>query len=143
MGISPLIVPCTAEKIIMVKVLITPTTLAGVQGEFLNVLKQAGFELAFQGRTNQLTEEELLDVLDGIDATVAGSEPYTPRVFASFPRLKVVARVGVGYDAVNVEAATRAGVAVTIAPGTNQGSVAEHTFALILCLTKRMISQHN
>jgi phosphoglycerate dehydrogenase-like enzyme len=126
----------------MVKVLITPTTLAGLQGEFLNVLKKAGFELAYHGRPNQLTEEQLLAVLDGVDATVAGSEPYTPRVFASFPRLKVVARVGVGYDAVNVDAATRAGVAVTIAPGTNQGSVAEHTFMFILALAKRLISQH-
>jgi phosphoglycerate dehydrogenase-like enzyme len=127
----------------MTKVLITPATLAGIQGKFLDALKTAHFELAYHGRPSQLTEEQLLSVLDGVDATVAGSEPYTPRVFASFPRLKVVARVGVGYDAVDVEAATRAGVAVTIAPGTNQGSVAEHTFALILCLTKRMISQHN
>src|SRR5437870_1051552 len=106
----------------MPKVLIAPTALAGIHGEFAEALKSAGFELVYHGRPAQLTEEQLLEALPGVEASVAGSEPYTPRVFAAYPRLKVVARVGVGYDAVDTEAATRAGVAVTIAPGTNQGS---------------------
>ena len=59
------------------------------------------------------------------------------------PRLKVIARVGVGYDTVDVAAATQRGVPVCIAPGTNQGSVAEHTFALLLALTRRLVAQHN
>jgi phosphoglycerate dehydrogenase-like enzyme len=53
-----------------------------------------------------------------------------------------VARAGVGYDSVDTEAASRHGVAVTIAPGTNQGSVAEHTFCLMLALVKNLIPQH-
>ena len=42
-----------------------------------------------------------------------------------------------GYDAVNLPAATAQGLAVTIAPGTNDGAVAEHAFTLILALAKR------
>src|SRR5262245_60427586 len=126
----------------MPKVLIAPTALAGLKASFIDALKNAGFELVYHGLPNQLNEQELLDALPGIDASVAGSEPYTPRVFAAHPQLKVVARVGVGYDAVDVEAATRHGVAVCIAPGTNQGSVAEHTFMLMLGLVKNLISQH-
>jgi phosphoglycerate dehydrogenase-like enzyme len=56
--------------------------------------------------------------------------------------LRVIARAGVGYDAVNVSAATAHGVAVTITPGANQDAVAEHTFALILGLAKRLITSH-
>jgi D-3-phosphoglycerate dehydrogenase len=126
----------------MSKVLIAPTALAGLAGEFVTVLKKAGLELVYHGKPAQLTEAQLLEALDGVSASVAGSEPYTPRVLAAHPQLKVIARVGVGYDAVDVEAATRAGVAVCIAPGTNQGSVAEHTFALMLALAKNLISQH-
>jgi D-3-phosphoglycerate dehydrogenase len=90
----------------------------------------------------QMNEEQLLAALKGIDASLAGSEPYTPRVLAAHPQLRVIARVGVGYDAVDVDAATRLGKVVTITPNTNQGSVAEHTFTLMLALVKNLISQH-
>jgi D-3-phosphoglycerate dehydrogenase len=126
----------------MPKVLIAPMTLAGIPGPFLTVLQSAGFELIFPNLGHQLNEDELLRALDGIAASLAGSEPYTPRVFATHPQLKVVARAGVGYDAVDVLAATQAGVAVTITPNTNQGSVAEHTFCLMLGLVKSIVPQH-
>lgn len=126
----------------MAKVLITPATLAGVGGLYLDLLREAGFEVVFPPTAKQLTEAELLAQLDGVTATVAGSEPYTPRVLAAHPQLRVVARAGVGYDAVDLAAATARGVAVAIAPGTNQDAVAEHTFALILALAKNLIAQH-
>jgi phosphoglycerate dehydrogenase-like enzyme len=58
------------------------------------------------------------------------------------PGLKVIARAGVGYDAVDVPAATERGIAVTFAPNTNQDAVAEHTFMLILALAKNLMRQH-
>ncbi|HJT75733.1 MAG TPA: phosphoglycerate dehydrogenase [Gemmataceae bacterium] len=127
----------------MATVLITPSTLAGVGGPYEQALRGAGFDLAFPGLPGQLTEDELLHFLPGACATIAGSEPYTRRVLAANPALRVIARAGVGYDAVDLEAATERGVAVAIAPGTNQDSVAEHTFALILGLAKRLAEQHN
>jgi phosphoglycerate dehydrogenase-like enzyme len=126
----------------MPKVLIAPMTLAGLQGPFLQALREAGFEPVYPARAEQLLEEELLPILHGISAAVAGSEPYTARVLAANPALRVIARVGVGYDAVDVPAATEHGVAVAIAPNTNQDAVAEHTFALLLGLTKRLVDQH-
>jgi phosphoglycerate dehydrogenase-like enzyme len=126
----------------MPRVLISPVALAGLQADFVDVLKQGGFELVYHGQPTQLTEDQLLHYLSGIDAALAGSEPYSARVITAHPQLKVIARVGVGYDAVDVEAATRADIAVAIAPGTNQGSVAEHTFTLMLALVKNLIAQH-
>jgi phosphoglycerate dehydrogenase-like enzyme len=127
----------------MPKVLIAPMTLAGIDGEFLHALRNAGFELVFPHVAHQLLEDELIHWLAGIDASLAGSEPYTARVFRAHPQLKVVARVGVGYDAVDLDAATASGVAVTIAPGTNQEAVAELCFALMLGLAKDLPNQHN
>jgi phosphoglycerate dehydrogenase-like enzyme len=126
----------------MSKVLIAPMTLARSKGPFAAVLRDAGFELVYPGKGHQLTEDELFAALDGVAAAVAGSEPYTARVLAAHPTLRVIARVGVGYDAVDVAAATARGVAVTIAPGTNQDAVAEHTFCLLLGLTKGLVAQH-
>jgi D-3-phosphoglycerate dehydrogenase len=126
----------------MVKVFIAPATLVGIEAEFLKVLRDADFELVFPKKRAQLLEDELLEQLKGIKACIAGSEPYTRRVLEANPQLRVIARAGVGYDAVDCQAATDRGVAVTITPGTNQDAVAEHTFTMILALAKNLIAQH-
>jgi D-3-phosphoglycerate dehydrogenase len=126
----------------MPKVLIAPSTLAGIGGPFVQVLRDAGFGLTYPERAGQLTEAELFRDLAGVAAVVAGSEPYTRHVIEAHPALRVIARAGVGYDAVDLAAATDHGVAVTITPGTNQDSVAEHTFAMILALAKGLVPQH-
>src|SRR4051794_11895786 len=127
----------------MPKVMIGPAPLAKLQGDFLTVLQKAGFECVYPKVAVQMTEPDLLAQLGGIPAALAGSEPYTRKVFETFPDLKVVARVGVGYDAVDVQAATDCGVVVCTAPGTNQDSVSEHCFMLILALARNLIRQHN
>ncbi len=127
----------------MDKILIAPATLAGVEGLYLQTLKEAGFELVFPPNAGHWSEDDLLGLLNGVKASIAGSEPYTRRVFEAHPQLRVVARSGVGYDAVDVEAATEHGIAVTTTPGTNQESVAEHTVALILALARHVVTQHN
>jgi D-3-phosphoglycerate dehydrogenase len=127
----------------MPKVLITPATLAGVDAPYLPLLREAGFDVAFPAKRRQLTEDELLRELKGASAAMAGSEPYTRRVIESTPNLRVIARAGVGYDAVDLVAATERGIAVTITPGANQESVAEHTFAILLAVAKSLVTQHN
>ncbi|MCI0682249.1 MAG: phosphoglycerate dehydrogenase [Gemmataceae bacterium] len=126
----------------MDKILIAPAPLAGLDASFVPALRNAGFELIYPKRRLQLLEAELLEQLQGIKAVVAGSEPYTRKVLDAHPQLRVIARAGVGYDAVDVAAASERGIAVTITPNTNQDAVAEHTFALILAIAKSVIPQH-
>jgi phosphoglycerate dehydrogenase-like enzyme len=126
----------------MQKILIAPMTLASQEGEYQKALRQAGFELAYPPRATQLTEDELLRAIQGVKGALAGSEPYTRRILESNRDLRVIARAGVGYDAVDIVAATERGVAVCITPGTNHDCVAEHTFGLILALAKELIPQH-
>jgi D-3-phosphoglycerate dehydrogenase / 2-oxoglutarate reductase len=127
----------------MTKVLISPAPLAGLDAAFSHSLREAGFQLVYPARRAQMTEDELQATLAvGIRAALAGSEPYTRRVLEANRQLRVIARAGVGYDAVDVAAATDLGVAVCIAPGTNQDAVAEHTFTLLLALAKGLVPQH-
>lgn len=128
----------------MPRVLIGAREAIQVEDRFRDLLVGAGLEPVYPdtGRPAQLSEDELLVALSGIEAAVAGSEPYTARVLAAHPQLRVVARVGVGYDTVDVAAATARGVAVTITPGTNHGSVAEHAFALLLGFTRHLHTRH-
>lgn len=55
------------------------------------------------------------------------------------PALKVIGRTGIGYDSVDVEAATRLGIPVVITPGANNRSVAEHVVTLMLALSKNLV----
>jgi D-3-phosphoglycerate dehydrogenase len=65
--------------------------------------------------------------------------PCTERLMASCPRLKVVGRYGVGLDTVDLAAATRLGIPVVHAPGSNSDSVAEHTLMLMLAAIKHLL----
>lgn len=108
------------------------------------LLTEAGFELVYPPLNRQMTEEELFTLLPGCVASLAGSEPYTRRVIEAGAKagLKVIARAGVGYDAVDVKAATDHGVVVTYAPGSNHEAVGEHAMMLVLALAKNLIWQH-
>lgn len=77
----------------------------------------------------------LIDALQGAAAALASTEAYTAEVLAETPDLQVISRTGVGYDAIDVDEATRRGVVVCTTPGTNQHSVADLAVGLILyCL---------
>ena len=96
----------------MNKVLIAPAPLKEIEPVYGPVLRSAGFELVFPKRNAQMTEAEVLEQLPGCVASLAGSEPYTPVVLkaAAAQGLKAVCRAGVGYDAVDVPAATELGI---------------------------------
>ncbi len=71
-------------------------------------------------------------------AAVAGSAPYDAAFLDRAPRLRVIARTGIGYDGVDVEAATARGVAVCNAPDGPTVSTAEHAITLMLMIAKRV-----
>jgi len=76
--------------------------------------------------------------LEGAWAAIAGVEPYTDAVFQATSTLKTVLRWGTGSDAIDVDAATRAGVAVSTTPGVNAEAVADMALALMLGCLRRL-----
>ncbi len=115
------------------RVLVAVVHLQG-RGHLLKPLEEAGLELVWNPHPWPLREDELIALLPGCVASIAGQEPYGERVLAAAPELRVIARLGVGFDAVDLAAATRHGVAVAMAFGSNHEPVADHAFALMAAL---------
>src|SRR5215212_5021805 len=78
----------------------------------------------------------------GVHGTIATTEPYTRRVLSSVDALKIVSRTGVGYDAIDVPAATDNGIVVSTTPGSNHKSVADYTVMSMLALTRELMISH-
>jgi D-3-phosphoglycerate dehydrogenase/(S)-sulfolactate dehydrogenase len=119
------------------RVLITSVFLAA--GDDVDRLLTAqGMEPVYHPLRGERTEEELIGILQGIDGAIASTDPFTARVIQAADRLKVISRTGVGYDAVDVPAATQRGVMVTTTPGVNRHAVADWALALILCCARKV-----
>ncbi|MGZ4764021.1 MAG: phosphoglycerate dehydrogenase [Ilumatobacteraceae bacterium] len=103
------------------------------------LLQQAGLSIRLEPKLGARTSTELIALLGDAVAVIASNDPFSADVFDACPNLKVIARTGVGVDAIDVPAATRAGVMVATAPGTNEETVADHTLALMLALVRRLV----
>jgi phosphoglycerate dehydrogenase-like enzyme len=72
-------------------------------------------------------------------AAIVSTDPFDGSVFRAAPDLRVVARVGVGTDSIDLDAATAAGVVVTTTPGANRETAADHALAMILAALRRVV----
>lgn len=83
---------------------------------------------------------ELLDRVADADAIIVRMTKIDEAVIAAAPNLRIVARHGVGYEAVDVEALTRRAIPLALVGDVNSGAVAEHTLALMLALARRLVA---
>lgn len=125
------------------KILVNAYYLADRPAPYLNRLRDADFELVFNRSGRHQTEDELIAAMHGAFGSIAGGEPYTERVFKSAGArdFKIVARFGVGYDCVDVDAATRSNVVVAMAFGANHEAVADGAFALMAAVAGRIVTR--
>lgn len=109
----------------------------GVSEEGLAVLRQESrIEIV---SSPPLSPAELKEKLGEFDALIVRSQTkVTAEALAATKRLKVIARAGVGVDNVDVEAATRRGIVVCNSPGGNTMAATEHTWALLLALSRNL-----
>jgi D-3-phosphoglycerate dehydrogenase len=105
----------------------------------LEPLRADGHEVAAVDSFSVRTEPALIDALQGMAASLASIEPYTAAVLSEAPDLRVISRLGVGYDAIDVDEATRRGIVVCTTPGTNQHSVADLAVGLILACLRQIV----
>ncbi|RCG32223.1 phosphoglycerate dehydrogenase [Sphaerisporangium album] len=93
--------------------------------------------------TDGADRSQFLPALAEVDALIVRSATQVDaEALSHAPRLRVIARAGVGLDNVDVEAATKAGVMVVNAPTSNIVSAAEHTVALILASARNVAQGH-
>ena len=100
------------------------------------VLEQAGCTVHYMRPYPSAAEVAALTGDLRADAILTRQGPVTAAAMDASPRLKIIARHGVGMDDVDLAAAASRGILVTRAPGSNTQAVAEHTLALLLALTK-------
>jgi phosphoglycerate dehydrogenase-like enzyme len=120
-------------------VIITAESLYQTQGSHIPLLKAAGFDVVYPPTLPIATEDQTIAALRGVAAVIAGSEPYSDRVLAALPELRIISRCGVGCDCIDLEAAGRRRVPVTITPSGNCDAVAEHALAMVLALARSIV----
>jgi D-3-phosphoglycerate dehydrogenase len=118
----------------MSRILVTVPELSATAGGLAGHYEVDGRPLDFKRCRLDTPQPELVELLQEYEIVVAGGEQYTADVFQGAPQLRHVARFGVGYDAIDLKAATAHRVAVTTTPGTNHWAVADHAFGLILAI---------
>jgi D-3-phosphoglycerate dehydrogenase / 2-oxoglutarate reductase len=111
-------------------------------------IHQAGMELLKARRDVELvtvepvTAEAYLPLLPRADAVLLRTQPMTAADIAGAPKLKIVSRHGVGYDAVDVAALTARKIPLAIVGDVNSRAVAEHTLMLMLTAARRTVAHH-
>lgn len=113
-----------------------------ISSSAIHYLQQANCKLLFLQSDDQLKELERLVNQQPIDAIISRTYPLSEHLIQSSPNLKVIARHGIGYDNVDIEAATRQGIPVLVTPGTNAQGVAELCLGLILACARQIPQYH-
>lgn len=119
------------------RILVTTTSFQDTPGAHHDVLKASGLDIV--SARGPLSEAQLLELFagEGFDGILNGDDAITARVIdAALPRLRVIAKYGIGLDSINVAHATARGLPVLFTPGVNHTTVAEHTFGLLIALSK-------
>ena len=107
------------------------------EGPHTEILRSASFEIRLPPAGADMMKSEVLAAnLGDAESVIAATEPFTRDVIGRAAQLRVIARCGVGYDAIDVATADERGIAVTTTPGTNEHSVAEHALAMLLALSR-------
>ena len=118
------------------KVLITTVPFAERNRLPLELLEGAGIDYLINPLGRKLKEPELAELAADVDVLVAGTEPIGETVMSRASRLKLISRVGVGLDSVDLVAAERRGIRVSYTPEAPAPAVAELTLALMLSLLR-------
>ena len=126
------------------KVLITARTLNEVGQSALALLREAGCEVTVPARFGPYGAEELRPLLREHHAVLASMDKFTAAVLDSqeAAQLKIISRWGVGFDAIDIPAATAQGIVVAYTPGLLNETVADFAFALLLSVARRVHIGH-
>ena len=120
------------------RILLSTTSYQDTPGPHHALLESQGFEIVRE--RGPLPEKAMLELAGEFDAFLCGDDAVTRAVIDRFhPRLKVISKYGIGLDKIDVAYATEKKLPVLNTPGVNHTTVAEHTFGLLLGITKKII----
>ncbi len=121
------------------QVLVTPTSYGSMDPSLKSDLEAKVGKVIYNTTGKPLSSQQLQELLPGCQGMIAGLDEIDREALESAADLKIVARYGVGYNNVDLEAARRLGIIVSNTPGANAVAVAELTIALILDLLRPIL----
>jgi len=120
----------------MSKVLITTVPFGNKDRAPLNLLEKNDIKYLINPLNKKLTEDELVELVSDFDVIIAGTELITKKVMNAATNLKIISRVGIGLDSVDLLEAERRGIIVSYTPDAPAPAVAELTIGLMLTLLR-------
>lgn len=120
------------------KVLVTSRSFGKISDEPLNILREAGFEVALKGK--DFDQKEFEAMIPEYDALIIGAHEFPEQVMEQCSKLKIICKHGAGLDNIHLEKAKELGIAVCNVPGTNSNAVADLTFGLMLAVARNIVS---
>jgi phosphoglycerate dehydrogenase-like enzyme len=110
-----------------------------LEGAAAKRLRAAGLRLRVAPKTGARTPADVERLTRGVVAAIVSTDPFDRTVLAGAEHLRVIARVGIGTDTIDLRAATDEGVVVTVTPGANQETTADHAVAMMLAALRRIV----
>ena len=121
------------------RIVITPRSFGKNNAEAFELLEKNGFEVVRNEKGSIYTEEEMIQLVKDADAVIAGVDPLNERVLSAAPKLKIIAKYGVGLDNIDLDYCKAHDIQVEITRGANSAAVADFAFALMLGLARRVV----
>ena len=118
------------------KVLITTVPFGEKNREPLNALESHNIEYLINPLNKKLTEDELLSLVADFDVIIAGTEQISDRIMEKASNLKMISRVGIGLDSVDLLAAEKRNIKISYTPDAPAPAVAELTVGMMLTLLR-------
>ncbi len=122
------------------KILVTPRSFGKTDPGVFEVLKNAGFEIAVNNSGGILDRDALRTQLADCDGVILGVDPLDAGVLAGAPKLKAVAKYGVGVDNIDLVECEKRGIKVSRTVGANADAVADYAFSLMMAVARQVVT---
>jgi len=120
------------------RVLITCPQLQQDIERYRDLFAQHSIDIELPSIVQQLGESELIEIIDRFDGVIAGDDEFTTKVLEKGKRLKVIAKWGVGLNAIDSDAAKRLGIRVSNTPNVFADEVADVVMGYIILLSRQL-----
>lgn len=121
------------------KVVATTVTFGKFNKEPVERLTEAGCEVITNKKGRPFSEEEIIEASTGADALIVGTDKVTENVINQLDdSVKIIAKHGVGFDSINLEAARERKIFVTNVPGSNSNEVADLAIGFLISLARNI-----
>ena len=125
----------------MPTIYISTTTYAQFSDKPIELLQSEGYNIKLNDKSRKLTDNEVIEIVEDCDGILAGTETYNQQILNKANKLKVISRLGVGLDNIDLDYAFKKGIKVFKTQTTPAMAVAELTLGLILDLLRKISFQ--